>query len=121
YSSNRLAMQNSALTAALVINTYEQASFLPDAIRSALAQRRPFDEIIVVDDGSTDDPGEVVAQFRGVRLLRQENAGLAAARNAGLHAATCRFIVFLDADDLLTPLAVTAGLRAYAERPDAAL
>lgn len=114
-------MQNGAPTTALVINTYEQARFLADSIGSALAQSHPFDEIIVVDDGSTDCPDEIVARYPGVRLIRQQNAGLAAARNTGLRATTCRYIVFLDADDLLTASAVACGLRAHSQRPDAAL
>ena len=81
----------------LVVNTYQQAEDLPAALGSALAQSRPFDEIVVVDDGSTDDPAAVVGRYPAVRLVRQANAGLAAARNAGLAAATGDFVVFLDA------------------------
>ena len=54
---------------ALVINTYQQAHFLPASIESGLAQTVPFDEIIVVDDGSTDDPASVVARYPGIRLV----------------------------------------------------
>jgi len=72
---------------ALAVNTYDQAHFLDESLRSALVQSRPFDEIIVVDDGSNDDPASVAARHRGVRLVRQPNAGLAAARNTGLRRA----------------------------------
>ena len=99
---------------ALVINTYQQAHFLPASIESGLAQTVPFDEIIVVDDGSTDDPASVVAGYPGVRLVTQQNAGLAAARNTGLKASSSSYIVFLDADDLLMPNAVRAGLDCHA-------
>src|SRR3954451_13776950 len=95
---------------ALVINTYQQAHFLSASIESALAQTVPFDEIIVVDDGSTDDPASVVAHYPGVRLITRPNAGLAAARNTGLTACSSSYVVFLDADDLLMPNAVRAGL-----------
>lgn len=103
----------------LVINTYQQAHFLSAAIESGLAQKQKFDQIIVVDDGSTDDPAAVVAGYPGVQLIRQPNAGLAAARNAGLRACTSRYIVFLDADDLLTEDAVADGLACHASHPDA--
>src|SRR5258708_32441567 len=106
---------------ALVINTYEQAHFLPASIESAMKQTVRFDQVIVVDDGSTDNPASVVANYPGVRLIRQSNAGLAAARNTGLNAASSDYIIFLDADDLLTPSAVSAGLACHAENPGAGL
>lgn len=98
------------MTIAIVITTFNHARFLGEAIASALAQTRPADEVIVIDDGSSDDPGAVAARFAGVRFIRQANAGVSAARNAGL--ATCRseMVVFLDADDRLLPNALQAGL-----------
>jgi glycosyltransferase involved in cell wall biosynthesis len=95
---------------ACVIPTFDHADLLSDAITSALAQTRPPDEIVVVDDGSRDDPASVVAGFPGVRLVRQENRGASAARNAGLRVVSSSYIVFLDADDLLLPLAIETGL-----------
>ena len=65
---------------AVVIPTYNHSRFLADAIASVERQTVPAAEIIVVDDGSTDHPEHVVAQFPGVRLIRQDNKGLAAAR-----------------------------------------
>src|SRR5436190_1048483 len=109
----------SAPSIALVINTYEQAHFLPASIESSLAQKVPFDQIIVVDDGSTDNPAAVVAGYPDVRLIRQSNAGLAAARNTGLDAVSSDFIMFLDADDLLTPSAVCSGMACHADNPGA--
>ena len=79
------------------------------------------DEIIVVDDGSTDDPQAVVASYEGVRLLRQANQGLAAARNAGLAATDATFVTFLDADDRLLPEAIEFGVRQLTAHADAAL
>ena len=108
-------------TAAVVITTYNHADYLSDAISSSLAQTRPADEIIVVDDGSDDDPAAVVEAFPGVRLLRQHNQGLAAARNAGLAAARSDFIVFLDADDRLLPAALAVGLEQHGLNGDCAL
>lgn len=106
---------------AIVITTYNHARFLGDALRSARDQTRAADEIIVVDDGSQDDPASVVRDFPGVRLIRQENAGLSAARNTGLAATNADKIVFLDADDLLHPRALELGLGAFERAPDAAM
>ena len=70
----------------MVITTYNHASFLDDAIRSVIFQSVPADEIIVVDDGSTDNPDTVVSGYPSVRLIHQANQGLSAARNTGLKA-----------------------------------
>ncbi len=88
--------------------------------RSAASARqtRAADAVIVVDDGSTDDPAAVVARFPGVRLIRQENRGLSAARNAGLAAVDTSLVVFLDADDRLEPCAIEAGLACLHRAPD---
>ena len=115
----KLGSEATSSSIGLVINTYQQAHFLSAAIESGLAQKQKFDQIIVVDDGSTDDPAAVVARYPGVQLIRQPNAGLAAARNTGLKACTSRYIVFLDADDLLTEDAVAAGLACHAKHPGA--
>jgi glycosyltransferase involved in cell wall biosynthesis len=107
-------------TVAVIIPTYNHAGFLAAAIESVLAQTRPANEIIVVDDGSADDPAEVVAQFPQVRLIRQDNRGLSAARNVGLRNCTTSHVVFLDADDRLLPIALQTGLEFARTRPDCA-
>lgn len=101
----------------IIIPTYNHAHFLGEAIESALSQPGAPIEVIVVDDGSTDDPASVVSRYPGVRLIRQENAGLAAARNAGWRAAVGRYLVFLDADDRLVPGAVPSNLDFFARHP----
>jgi glycosyltransferase involved in cell wall biosynthesis len=106
---------------AIVITTYNHASFLEAAVRSALGQSVPADEIIVVDDGSTDHPEDVTARFADVRLIRQSNAGLSAARNTGLRAVTTEFVVFLDADDRLLPDALAHNLHRLSADADAGL
>jgi len=108
------------MTVAVVITTFNQTRFLGEAITSVLAQTRQADEIIVVDDGSTDGPETVVAQFQKVRLIRQDNRGPSAARNAGLQCCRTSHIVFLDADDRLLPTALEKGLICIAGRPDCA-
>jgi glycosyltransferase involved in cell wall biosynthesis len=88
-----------------VIPTFNCATTLPDAIASVRSQRWPDLEIIVVDDGSVDDTGRVLEELAGpaLRVIRQGNAGPAAARNAGIDAARGEWVAFLDADDLWLP------------------
>jgi glycosyltransferase involved in cell wall biosynthesis len=105
----------------VIIPCFNQACYLPESIGSALAQSHPHVEVIVVDDGSTDDTAAVAARHQGVRCLRQPNRGLAEARNAGLAASRGDFVVFLDADDRLLPDAIAWGVRALEDRPAAAL
>jgi glycosyltransferase involved in cell wall biosynthesis len=88
----------------VIIPCYNAERFIGEAISSALAQSRPADEIIVVDDGSTDRSVAQTGRFAGrIQLVRQANAGAAAARNTGLAAARHDLIAFLDADDLWPP------------------
>ena len=84
---------------AVVIPTYNRAPLLVRAVRSVLDQTGAADEVIVVDDGSTDATAEAVADLP-VRLVRQANAGAAAARNRGVREATSPWVAFLDSDDL---------------------
>lgn len=105
---------------AVVIPCFNHKRFLAGAIESAIAQTVPAREIIVVDDGSREDIRPVAAAFEGVRLIRQENRGLAAARNSGLEAATSEKLIFLDADDRLWPNAIQVGLECFRRNPDAA-
>jgi glycosyltransferase involved in cell wall biosynthesis len=91
-------------TVSAIIPTYNRAQFLPRALGSVLAQTQPVNEIIVVDDGSTDNTAEVIAAYgNSVRYLRQHNAGAGAARNHGLREARCDYVAFLDSDDLWVP------------------
>jgi glycosyltransferase involved in cell wall biosynthesis len=88
----------------LIIATFNHARLLGDAIDSALAQTLTGVDIVVVDDGSTDDTPAVLERYRGrIRVLRQPNRGLAAARNTGLAAARGTYVAFLDADDIMAP------------------
>lgn len=88
----------------VVIPCYNSARWVAAAVESVLAQTRPADEIIVVDDGSTDDPAAALTEFGAkVRLVRRANGGLSAARNTGAAAASGDRFLFLDADDKLFP------------------
>jgi glycosyltransferase involved in cell wall biosynthesis len=88
----------------VVIPSYNSARFVAGAIDSALAQTYWPLEIVVVDDGSTDNTAEVLAPYGDrIRVLRQENRGLAGARNCGLRAAKGDLIALLDADDQWLP------------------
>jgi glycosyltransferase involved in cell wall biosynthesis len=117
---NDAATPSDGATVAVIIPTFNQAHFLTDAIMSILAQTRPADEIIVVDDGSTDDPAAAVVRFQNIQLIRQDNRGPSAARNTGLFRSSANYVVFLDADDRLLPTALETGLRCIASRPDCA-
>lgn len=95
-------------TVAVVIPVYNCAAYVKEALASIEAQTLAPDRVIVVDDGSTDGSGDIVADFiahssQPLQLLRQANAGIAAARNAGV--ACCRedLIAFLDSDDTFYP------------------
>lgn len=84
-----------------VIPTYNRGALVVRAVESVLAQTRPPDEIVVVDDGSTDDTPARLAPYLGrVRHVRQANAGGAAARNRGVAEASHPWIAFLDSDDV---------------------
>lgn len=112
----------SDLLFSVVIPTYNQAQWLSEAVASALAQGREDTEVIVVDDGSTDETPEVLRAFADRALIiRQENAGVSAARNRGLEAGQGRWIAFLDGDDRWRPGHLDRLARAIAERPEAGL
>ncbi|MDQ3929530.1 MAG: glycosyltransferase [Chloroflexota bacterium] len=92
-------------TVSAVITTYNYGRFISRAIESVLAQTLQPDEIIMVDDGSTDDTAQVVARYadRGLRYVYKANGGGSSARNAGILASHCELIAFLDADDVWLP------------------
>jgi hypothetical protein len=97
-------------TVSIVIPCFQQAHFLQDALASAVRQTYPAIEVVVVDDGSSDNTQELVERCLGAVYVRQRNLGLAAARNAGFKASTGEFVIFLDADDRLVESAVAAGM-----------
>jgi glycosyltransferase involved in cell wall biosynthesis len=108
----------------VVIPCYNQARFLGEAMESVLSQGYTDFEIIVVDDGSKDGTQEVAAGYAKessrVRLVSQENRGLAAARNRGLAEARGEYVVFLDSDDRLVGGALEVGVRELEAHPECA-
>jgi glycosyltransferase involved in cell wall biosynthesis len=91
-------------TISVVIPTYNYARYLPEAIDSALRQTHPPLEITVVDDGSTDATPDVLAAYGDrIRVIRQKNQGVGAARNTGVSAARGEYVAFLDSDDIWDP------------------
>ncbi len=85
----------------VVIPTFNRADYVAPAIESALAQTWPQKEVIVVDDGSTDDTKKCLEQFGGaIRYFHQENRGVQAARNRGVAMAAGSYVALLDSDDL---------------------
>ncbi len=103
-----------------LIPCYEMAHTVATAVESALTQQGDPLEVIVVDDGSRDDPAPALARFGArVRLIRQENAGVAAARNRAAAEARGEWLAFLDADDRWLPRKTRVSLEAAALRPGA--
>jgi glycosyltransferase involved in cell wall biosynthesis len=84
----------------VVLPVFNGASFLAAAIDSVLAQTRRADEVIAIDDGSTDDSRAILARYPPIRVVSQANAGCAAARNAGGALASGDAIAFVDQDDI---------------------
>jgi hypothetical protein len=103
-------------TVSVVIPTYNRARTVTKSIESILRQSHPNYEIVVVDDGSTDNTPAVLERYRGqITYIRQENQGRSSARNHGLHSVSNPYVVFLDSDDVLLPN-MLAVQTAYLER-----
>jgi glycosyltransferase involved in cell wall biosynthesis len=110
----------------VIVPAYNAAVYLPHAIDSVLAQTYLSWEIVIVDDGSTDNTRAVVESYRPklqdrLRYIRQPNRGVSAARNTGIRAARGEFIALLDADDVWLPRRLERGVKAMDADPDAGL
>ena len=105
--------------ASIIIPTFNCASLLPRALESVFAQSLGPVQVIVVDDGSTDDTAAILGRYAGrVEAIRQANAGPSAARNRGLAAARGSFVGFLDGDDTYHPDKLARQVTALAARPE---
>lgn len=103
----------------ILINNYNYGRFLGEAIRSALAQNYADKEIVVVDDGSTDDSLEIARSFGDkIRLIAKENGGQASAFNAGFAASRGEIICLLDADDVFLPGKVARIVEIFEREPE---
>lgn len=103
----------------IIIPTYNYGIYLPTAIQSCLNQTYKSIEIIVVDDGSTDDTKDIVKEFNdSVIYFYQKNSGVSAARNKGLELAKGDYLAFLDSDDYLTNNSIEIKLDILKKHPD---
>ena len=106
----------------VIIPTYNRGWMLKEAIDSVLAQDFTDFELIVVDDGSTDDTGQVLAAYdQKVIAVHQSNRGVSAARNRGIGAASGQLIAFLDSDDLWLPRKLSTQVDFFHSNPDAVI
>jgi glycosyltransferase involved in cell wall biosynthesis len=104
------------------ITTYNRARYLRDALDSVLAQTVHDVEVLIVDDGSTDDTEDILASFADqIRVVRQQNRGRAAARNTAVREAAGEFVAFCDSDDMWVPDRLERGLAAFAARAEAGM
>jgi glycosyltransferase involved in cell wall biosynthesis len=105
----------------IVINNYNYAAYLAEAIDSALGQEYPACEVIVVDDGSQDGSVDIIKSYgERIRPVLKENGGQSSALNAGYACASGEVVIFLDADDILKPHAAGRVAEAFARHPDLA-
>lgn len=108
------------MKASAIIPVYNGSRYLATTLDSVLAQTHPLHEIIVIDDGSTDDSPAILRSYGDrLRVTRQENQGVAAARNAGLRQASGDVITFIDQDDLWPPRRTEALIGALRSNPGA--
>jgi glycosyltransferase involved in cell wall biosynthesis len=106
----------------VILPTYNRAWILKEAIDSVLAQDFKDFELIVVDDGSTDDTGQILDSYdQDLMVLHQSNRGVSAARNRGIDAAAGRLIAFLDSDDLWLPRKLTTQVNFFNSNPAAVI
>jgi glycosyltransferase involved in cell wall biosynthesis len=104
----------------VIIPTYNRGWIINEAIDSVLAQEYINYELIVVDDGSTDDTHDILNSYqKNFLVLRQNNKGVSAARNRGLAAASGRLIAFLDSDDTWLPQKLSQQVDFFQSNPDA--
>jgi glycosyltransferase involved in cell wall biosynthesis len=105
----------------IILSYYNEVRFIAEAVESAKSQTYKNIEVIVVDDGSTEQAHQHLLTIPGIKVIRQTNGGAAAARNRGLAESSGDYIVFLDHDDRLMPNAVESHFEALKMKPGAGL
>jgi glycosyltransferase involved in cell wall biosynthesis len=106
----------------VIIPTYNSAQFLDEALQSVFDQTFKDFEVIVVDDGSTDQTKQVLDKYGDrIRYIFQENGGPAKARNRGIKASSGKYVAFLDADDIWLPLKLKKQVNTFRHRPELAM
>ncbi|UFH53105.1 glycosyltransferase [Spirosoma sp. KNUC1025] len=112
-------VEANSILVSVIITCYNHGRFLKEAINSVLQQTWSAIEIVVVDDGSTDDTRAVSESYPDVVYVYQVNQGLSAARNTGAAHSTGKYLVFLDADDWLYPDGIEFNVNELEENPEA--
>lgn len=103
----------------VIIPSYNRASVLPRAIDSVLTQFHSADEIIVIDDGSTDKTQDLLeSQYSQIKIIKQSNKGVSAARNTGIKASNNEWLCFLDSDDSWQTNKLAEQFQAFIENPE---
>jgi glycosyltransferase involved in cell wall biosynthesis len=111
----------SGITVAVVMPVFNGGAYFREAIASLCAQTRAPDEIVVIDDGSTDGSGALAATLLPeARVVRQENAGVSAALVRGVRETTADLVTFLESDDVWMPEKLACEAALFAEQPDLA-
>src|SRR6202041_1378429 len=113
-------------TVDIIIPAFNAAKYLPFALESVSSQTFDDWQILLVDDGSTDNTADVVAPFLDrfgskIKYIKQNNRGLPAARNTAIRASTAEFLALLDADDVWLPCRLSESLKVLTARPQAGL
>lgn len=108
-----------SVTVSVIIPMYNGEDFVGATIESVLRQTRPVQEILIVDDGSTDRSAEIARSYPGVRVLSFENGGISTARNRGIAAATSEWIALLDDDDVWVEDKIERQLAQLEQHPEA--
>jgi len=103
----------------VIIPTYNRSHLLGEAISSVLAQDFRYFELIVVDDGSTDDTQHLLKSYQNIQVVRQDHYGVSAARNAGIARASGQLLAFLDSDDLWLPKKLSTQVAFFKQHPNA--
>ncbi len=106
-------------TVSVIIPAHNRVRFLKEAIHSVLAQDYRDVQLIVVDDGSTDETPKLLESYRQILIVRQARSGVSAARNAGIAVASGQLLAFLDSDDLWLPEKLSTQVAFFEDHPDA--